>query len=143
MRNTMARQCRWAWALLLGGILLGCGRVPEEPPGTGAKECAQTFFEALIHRDLPKAYAALDPQSQTRCSSQQFSVLAQRYHTNLGFAPQEVQVWACEERGTEAIAHVVLTGRTTIHHRRYKDAVTLRRTDHWRVVMPSNFGHAR
>jgi len=129
--------------MLVGGVLIGCGRVAEEPPGTGAKECVQAYYEALIHKDWAKGYASLDGQSQKRCSSQQFSRLAQRYRSNLGFEPEVVQVRVCEERGTEATAHVVLTGRSATHTRRYKDAVTLRRRDYWRVVLPPNFGQTR
>jgi hypothetical protein len=43
----------------------------------------------------------------------------------------------------EATAHVALTGRSGPHYRRYKDTVTLRRSDGWRVVLPRNFGQAR
>ena len=138
----MARRHGWAWGLVLGSVLLGCGRVPEATPGTGAKECAQSYFEALLRKDWPKAYALLDPPSQQRCGPAQFSWLAQGYYSHLGFAPEAVQLRACEERGTEATAHVVLTGHTATHYRRYKDAITLRRRDDWRVVLPANFGQA-
>ena len=139
----MARQHRWAWGLVVGGVLLGCGRVPEETPGTGAKECAQSYFEALLRKDWPKAYALLDLPSQKRCRSPQFGRLAQSYYSHLGFGPEAVQIRACEERGTEATAHVVLIGHSAAHYRRYKDAITLRRSDDWRVVLPANFGQAR
>ena len=134
---------RWASGLLAGVILIGCSQPPEEPADTGAKDCIQQYYEALIRKDWPRAYASLDPQSQKRGTPQQFSQLAQSYHSHLGFDPEAVQVWACEERGTEATAHVVLTGRTPSRHRRYKDAITLRRSDDWRVVLPRNFGQAR
>ena len=56
--------------------------------------------------------------------------------------PKELQVQSCDESGTEAIAHVVLTGRDTARLRRYKDAVALRQTvDGWRVILPTAFGH--
>jgi hypothetical protein len=138
------KQRRWIWTLLVAVSLIGCGAVPEEPPGTGAKECVQGYFEALIQQDWPKAYAALDPQSQGRCNQQQFSQLARNYRSSLGFEPKTILLRACEERGTQATAHVVLTGRTTTQERRYKDAVTLRRGDTgWHVVLPSNFGRAK
>jgi hypothetical protein len=139
----MANQRRWVWGLLVGGVLLGCGQLPDEPPNTGAKECAQRYYEALIRKDWPRAYTSLDSHSQKRCSAQQFSRLAQSYCSNLGFDPAAVRLRACEERGTEATAHVVLTGRSGTHTRRYKDAVTLRRNDHWHIVLPANFGQAR
>ena len=83
---------RWTWGLLVGSVLVGCGSSPEELPGTGAKECAHGYFEALIQRDWPKAYALLESKSQKRCSSQQFSRLAQSYRDHLGFEPETVQV---------------------------------------------------
>jgi hypothetical protein len=132
------------WGLFFGGVLTGCSRSPEHPPGTGAKECVQAFYEAIIQQDWPKSYAALDPLTQKRCSSQQFSQLAQSYRSGLGFEPEAVHVQACDERGTEATAHVVLTGRAATKGHRYKDAVTLRRGDDgWRVFLPSNFGQGR
>ena len=138
----MRRQRHWAWGLF-AGILLGCGQLPEESPATGAKECVLGFYAALIQKDWTRAYTFLDPQSQKRYSSQQFSRLAQNYRTSLGFDPERVQVRACEERGAEATAHVVLSGRAATHHRRYKDAITLRRSDDWRVVLPANFGQGK
>jgi hypothetical protein len=141
--GTMGMQRRWAWGMLVGGVLIGCGPSPEGPAETGAKECVQGYYEAVIRKDWSRAYAALDPGSQQRCTIQQFVRLAQSYRSHLGFEPEAVQVRACEERGTEATGHVVLTGRAVTHHRRYKDAATLRRTDDWRVVLPPNFGQAR
>lgn len=138
----MLRTC--VWGLLLGSILIGCGRSPKEPPGTGARECVQGYYEALIQQDWMKAYAALDPQSQDRCSPRQFTELAQTYHNSLGFEPESVHVRACEERDGEATAHVVLTGRTATEGHRYKDGVVLRRSaDGWRIVLPPNFGQAK
>jgi hypothetical protein len=135
---------RWLFGLLAGSLLIGCSRSPEQPPGTGAKECAQLFYEAVIGQDWPKAYATLDLQSQKRCSSQQFSRLGQGYRSGLGFDADAVQVWACDERGAEATAHVVLTGRAATKGHRYKDAVTLRRSDEgWRIVLPLNFGQGK
>src|SRR5262249_28942169 len=111
---------------------------------TGARECVQVYFESILQQDWPKAYAALDPQSRGRCSQQQFSLLARNYRTSLGFEPEEINVWACEERGAEATAHIVLTGRTGTQERRYKDGVTLRRgNDAWHVILPPKFGRAK
>jgi hypothetical protein len=140
----MAIQRPSLCVLLVGGLLIGCSRSPEQPPGTGAKECVQGYFEALIRQDWSRAYASLDPASQKRSTSQQFNRLAQTYHSNLGFEPDAVHVGACEERGAEATAHVVLTGRAGTKSHRYKDAVTLRRDDDgWHVVLPPNFGQGR
>jgi hypothetical protein len=131
----------WLWGLLLGGVLTGCSGSPEQPPGTGAKECVQAYYQALVQQDWSKSYAALDPQTQKRCSSQQFTRLAQSYRTGLGFEPEAIHVLSCDERETEATAHVVLTGRAATKGHRYKDAVTLHKGDDgWRVVLPSHFG---
>jgi hypothetical protein len=140
----MGGQCHWVSGLLIGSILTGCSRAPESTPGTGAKECVQAYFEALIRQDWASAYAALDIQSHKRCSIQQFGVLARTYHGGLGFEPTEILVRTCEERGEDASAHVVLTGQTATNDRRYKDAVTLRRGDDgWRVILPPNFGRSK
>src|SRR5579883_1485099 len=139
----MAVQRRSLWVLLVACLLIGCSRSPEQPPGTGARESTQAYYEAVIQKDWPKAYAVLDPQSQQRISSQQFSRLAQSYRTGLGFEPDAVHVRACEERGNDATAHVILTGRGGTKGHRYKDGLTLRRVgDGWRVVLPPNFGQA-
>ena len=140
----MAMQRRLLCVLLAGTLLTGCNDSPEQAPGTGAKECAQGYYEALIRQDWPKAFACLDPVSKKRSSSSQFSRLAQSYRSGLGFEPDAIHVRACEERGTQATAHVVLTGQAGTKSHRYKDAVTLRRDDSgWRVVLPANFGQAR
>jgi hypothetical protein len=132
---------RWIWGLLVAGILLGCSPSPEESSGTGAKECVQEFYEALIQQDWPRAYAVLDPQAQKRLGSLQFNRLGLAYRNSLGFEPQAIHVRACEERGTEATAHVVLTGRTIKQEHRYKDAITLRQGEQgWRVQLPPHFG---
>jgi hypothetical protein len=130
----------WAGLLLLVG-LAGCNRTPAPPAGTGAKEAARGYYEALAGRDWQQAYAALHPDSRKHCTQDQFTRLAQAYRRNLGFEPEAVHVQSCDEQGTEAIAHVVLTGRDSSQTRRYKDGVTLRQTvEGWRVVLPPNFG---
>jgi hypothetical protein len=131
------------WDVLVGVALIGCGRLAEEPPSTGAKECAQGYYDALIEKDWPRAYALLDPQSQQRCNSQQFSRWAQSYRSDLGFDPHRVLVRACEEHGTEATAHIVLMGGVATANRRYRDTITLRRSDTWYVVLPRDFGRGR
>lgn len=129
------------WLLLVFGMLTGCRQAPKAIPGTGAKECVQNFYDALIHRDWSKACALLTQENKQRLSSPQFDQLAQNYRNALGFEPKAVQVRACEERGTEATAHVALVGGGGGKGHRYKDAVTLRRAeDGWQVVLPGNFG---
>jgi hypothetical protein len=136
---------RWlGWGLLTVGILAGCNRSSDTTQGTGAKERAQAYFEALIYRDWPQAYSVLDATSQKRCSVESFCRLAESYCIGLGFEPEMVQIRACEERGQDATAHVVLTGRNATKDYRYKDAVALRRGDDgWRVVLSSTFGQTK
>jgi hypothetical protein len=139
----MIGQRHWPW-LLIGSVLIGCSPRPEVPSGTGARECAQNYYQALVHRDWSAAYAVLDTDSRKRWRQAQYSQLAQDYCRELGFEPQAVYVRACEERDTEATAHVVLTGRSGARDQRHKDALLLRRgNDGWRVVVPPNFGRAR
>jgi hypothetical protein len=132
---------RWnCFGLLLAG-LAGCSWGTAPPPGTGAKEAAQTYFEALVRREWPRAYAALHPESQKYCSLAQFTTFAESYRRTLGFEPEAAHVRSCEERGPEAIAHVVLTGRRASQARRYKDGVQLRESaGKWQVVLPRDFG---
>jgi hypothetical protein len=132
----------WAWGC---GLLLlaGCSRAPERPPGTGAKESVQSYYEALLHKNWSKAYSTLHPNSRSRLSADQFARLAQKYLSSLGFEPDAVHVRAWDEQGTEGTAHVVLTGQVAGKVHRYKDAITLQRSDDgWRVVLPPNFGRA-
>ena len=129
---------------LISGILMGCNSSPEVPPGTGARECVQAYYEALIQKDWPRAYTALDSESQKQCSSQQFGRLAQSYRAQLGFEPTAVLVRECEKHDSDATAHVILTGQSAAKEHRYKDAITLRRSDKdWRVALPKDFGRAK
>jgi hypothetical protein len=78
---------------------------------------------------LAEALAAL-PENQRKAVVLRHwhgcSLIAQSYRNSLGFEPQAIYIRAREERGTEASAHVVLTGRAATKEHRYKDAVTLR-----------------
>ncbi len=131
---------RWAWVILLA-VLLGCSRTPAPPNDTGAKEAVRSFYDGLVQQNWQQAYIALDPDSKQRMTLPEFTRLAQAYRGNLGFNPEELHVQSCEEKGTEAIAHVVLTGRNESHLRRYKDALVIRQTvEGWRVVLPATFG---
>ncbi len=129
-----------AWGLVALLALAGCGKAPEGPAGTGAREAANRYFDALVRGDWPGAYALLDPGSKAQVGADRFARLAQDYRRGLGFDPDAVRVTACDERGDEAIAHVTLTGRGAGRHR-FKDAVALRRDGAgWAVVLPANFG---
>jgi hypothetical protein len=131
-------SARWAVLPLVVVLLAGCSRKPARPPGTGAKEAALDFFDALVRQDWGRGHALLEPQSQASCPLERFSRLAAEHRRGLGFEPTGVVVRACEEQRDQAIAHVVLTGKAPS---RARDAVTLRReADAWRVVLPATFG---
>jgi hypothetical protein len=108
----------------------------------------QSYFQAIVDEDWSKAYAGLDESSQRRWDAKQFSELARQYRRELGFEPEQVFIRACEEQGTDATAHVVLTGSSSTKdgrsHGRSKDALLLRRSETgWRVVLPTTFGRAK
>jgi hypothetical protein len=128
------RRRRWLVYLVALG-LLGCGAAPLA--GTGAREAAQAYFEALIRRDWPTAYTLLHPESRRRLTADEFAGLAAAYRRRLGFEPEEVRIRACEEHGQDATAHVVIAGRLPRSPRHFKDALTLKRDDGlWKVVLP-------
>jgi hypothetical protein len=131
----------WALLALLAG-LSGCSSTPAEPPAeTGASEALKSYYDGLIYQDWQQAYLVLHPDNQKRWALQEFTRLAQAYRSSLGFEPEELHLQSCEEKGSEAIAHVVLTGHNASKELRYKDAVVLRRgADGWRVVLPVTFG---
>lgn len=133
-----------SWCLPLALIVAGCGAPPDAPTDTGARDATKDFFEALVRKDWQRAHAALHPESRAKCGAAQFEPLAQHYRRQLGFEPQAAKVRACEEQGTEALAHVVLTGAAQGKQRTYKDAVKLRQSaTGWGVVLPSRFGQER
>jgi hypothetical protein len=133
------------WPLLAAVVVAGCRGRSDAPPRvkTGAEEAAREYFEALVNRDWPAAYRALDPQSRAGCGRDQFARRAEAYRRALGFEPAEVHVQSCDERGDEAVAHVNLRGVAGSSPRVYRDAVGLRRGPAgWAVVLPSRFGTA-
>ncbi len=131
-----------AGGLLLSLAVLGCGA--SAAPGTGAREAAQSYFEALCQRDWERAFSSLEARSRARLSKTEFARLAQEYNRQLGFEPQGVKLRACNERGLDAVAHVLVTGRTGSKDRRFKDAVVLRQdAGRWAVVLPASFGRPR
>jgi hypothetical protein len=138
----MSRR-NWLAGGLLAGLYIGCRTAAPTSTGSGARELALTFFQAIVGNDLTAAYAALDEDSRIRVPAGRFASLATAYIDGIGFVPRSAQVTACEEQGDRAIAHVVLTGRTAAHQR-YKDVATLRRNaDTWGVVLASNFGQKK
>ena len=126
--------------LLIAVTLAGCGRATA-PAGTGAEQIAQRYYESIVRQDWPAAYAVVHPESRRHYSAEQFARLAQQYRRNLGFEPDGARVRSCEEHETEAVAHVVLTGRTASPRKYHKDALTLRPNGtEWAVVLPPHFG---
>jgi hypothetical protein len=122
--------------------MAGC-QPPAPPAGTGAREAALAFYQALVRKDWDAAHATLDPGSRARTAAPRFAALAAVYRGGLGFEPSTVQVSACEEQGDRAVAHVVLLGRPSAHQR-FKDTATLRHNpDGWGIILSPAFGTPR
>jgi hypothetical protein len=138
---TGRRRNRCVGCLLLATIAVGCTSSPATREGTGAKEAVEGYYQAIVQRDWPRAYAALHADSRARCGPERFALLAENYRHALGFEPQKVHVRSCEEQGAKATAHFALIGRGASGQRRYKDAVVLRQSEGgWGVVLPQDFG---
>jgi hypothetical protein len=132
------------WVTLAAALASGCGGDAEPAPGTGAREAARGYYEALVRRDWAAARAALHFDSRARCGPEEFARRAGAYRQRIGFEPQEVRLRSCEEQGGQAIAHVVLTGHAGGKQRSFRDAVTLRKVGSgWGVVLPPRFGQPR
>jgi hypothetical protein len=143
MTEKRARQIQLS-ACVLGvaamAPLAGCYKAPPQAAGTGAKETSQEYLMAVIHRDWTNAYGFLSEESKARVNAERFARLGESYHRSLEFEPLSVFVTACEEKGTEAIAHVTIGG-TGPHRSRFRDSLVLHRDgSRWSVVLPSNFG---
>jgi hypothetical protein len=135
---------KWAVGVVAAGLVLGCGREPAPEAGTGAREAAQAYFEALLQKDWPRAYAGLCRDGRGRVGAEEFGRLAENYRGRLGFEPRAVHVRACEEQGDRAVAHVAWTGPGAARRRPYRDAVELRRDNgEWGVVLPKQFGQGK
>jgi hypothetical protein len=131
---------RRTWPLLLVGVV-GCHHGPPAPVGTGAEATARQFYEAIGREDWSAAYNALHPETQRCWSAEQFARLVRAYRAGLGFEPSAVRVWACEEDGDQAVAHVIISGPPRTHGRRYKNAAELRRQgESWCIVLSAQFG---
>jgi hypothetical protein len=130
------------WAGVVAAILLvGCGRAPETPSGTGAEQVVRDYYEALLRRDWPAAHALLLPESRRKCRPEEFADRCRRFSRKLGFEPKELRVRSCEEHGDEAVAQIVLTGSKGGKRRSARDGVRLRRGEAgWGIVLPPRFG---
>lgn len=137
-RRDWAQLC---FFMLASAVIPGCAKTPTQAEGSGARERAEEYYAAIAAQDWPSAYATLHPDSQKRYTLKEFSQLGQQYRRGLGFELQSVIVRACDERETDAIAHVTLSGRNAVGQRQYRDAVSLRRDDvGWRIVLSPRFG---
>jgi hypothetical protein len=129
--------------LFAATALSGCGGREAGSPDTGSREAVRGYYEALVRKDWPAAYAALHPDSQARTTAAPFARKAEHYRRQIGFEPEQVIVRSCEEHGAEAVAHVVLKGKGPAGARSYKDAVVLRQSGSgWGIVLPPRFGEA-
>lgn len=127
---------RWFGCLML--TLPACSLDTPRPVDTGSRQTAVGFYEALFEHNWRRAYDVLDADSRAKCSGEQFARWAANYLQRLGFEPRAVRVQACEEQGTRAVAHLVLTGHDAKKHRRFREGVELRRdAERWHVVLPS------
>jgi hypothetical protein len=134
------RSRNWGWLVGLAAVI-GCGRATPSAVGTGARETARDYYLGLVRQDWQQAYAVLDPRSQSTLTLEKFTRLAQAYRGNIGFDPEDLVVQSCDEQGTEAVAHVVLTALSASRQRRYKDAIVLHQNrDGWRIILPATFG---
>lgn len=134
---------RWKWAgvvILVG--LAGCGGSPPPAPvDTGSREAIGVYFGGVLRQEWQSAYGVLHPDTQKRCTMEQFVLRATTYRKKIGFELERLHIRSCEEHGPEAIAHVVLMSRSPGHKRRYSEGVVLRQhAGSWRIVLPSNFG---
>lgn len=132
---------RQAWPLAFLAFA-GCGESAVPPAiDTGAKTTAQSFYDAVIARDVARAYELLDTKSRERTSRESFAQQVAAYHRILGFVPDRAIIRSCDEHEDSATVHSVLIGKGGGHSGRYQDGITLRREgDRWLVVLPPRFG---
>jgi hypothetical protein len=126
--------------LLVAIFAAGCQAKPTAPAGTGAKEKAFEFFDAIRRRDWPTAFAATHTKGRLSLSAEAFARLAEQCRRSIGFEPEQVYVTACDEQAETATAHIVFVGHSALKQR-HKDGITLHRDGQgWGVVLPANFG---
>jgi hypothetical protein len=139
----MPRFARATVPFLAALLAAGCAKKDRPAAAdTGARAAVRVFYEALIARDWPRAYAALHPDERARSSEEQFAARAQAHSRRFGFAPTRLTVRSCEEAGDTAKAHVIIAGAGPGKHE-FRDALTLHKgPPGWGVVLPSTFGAA-
>jgi hypothetical protein len=141
--NNWVRAFALPLIILAAALMCGCRPAPKPDAGSGAKDAAKRYYEALLRKDWQGAHSLLTPDAKAQATVDRFARLAQEYHRSLGFEPKNVVVNACDEHGTEAVAHVTIVG-TSAHHQRFKDATVLRRVGvEWLVVLNTSFGAVR
>jgi hypothetical protein len=132
---------RAIFALSITVMTIGCGGRSSASPDSGAKQSAERYFQALIRRDWPASYEALDSASKKRVTLTEFTRRAETYLSGLKLSPSAATVGAVQEGETTATVHVAITGRGGHGYRRFKDTVSLRKegTD-WKIELPRSFG---
>lgn len=129
---------RAGWLVLMLAPLAGdgCGGPDPPPAGTGAREAAVAFLEAVSARDWPAAHERLTPEARGLESAAAFGRRADAYRRGWGFEPAGVRVRACEEHGDSAIAHLTVVGRKPSEQ--FREALALRRAGGaWTVTPPA------
>jgi hypothetical protein len=139
-----SQRANLVWIVLVAGVITGCDPAPSPTSGTGAREAAKRYCDALFEKDWARAYAALHPDSRARYSASRFVHLAERYRRDLGFEPEPARIRFCQEQGTRAVAHIVWKSQKSAHEHFYKDVMILRSSQAgWKMVLPQNFGSGR
>jgi hypothetical protein len=134
---------RWLQVVALAA-LAGCGRPPVTAAGTGAREAAEAFEQALRQKDWPRAFRALHPDSAARLGEEQFAVLATRYVNAMGLVPEEMAVGSYDEQGAQEVAHIRFRGHADSRPRFHKETLVLRKGPAgWGVVLPAQFGRTK
>lgn len=125
-------------------MMAGCGGAAPTSTGTGARETATSFFEAITRQNWEEAYKSLHGDSRKVLSLADFSNRGKNYRKGLGFELGKVVVRLCEEQGDKANAHLVLSDANDSRKNSFREAVLLRKDrDRWGVILSPNFGIKR
>lgn len=123
-------------------IPVACTSSPPAPPGTGAKEAAAAFFEAIGRKDWGGAYERLHPESRKSADRTTFERRAATYVRQLKFDLSKVHVRACDEQGDRAVVHLMLgDGGGSSRKHNFRESIQLQRgPEGWLVMLPTKFG---